>query len=169
LKPSITLAAFVAAGAFAAVAATSPAQAATAANAVQARPRACAFTTDRLVVEFAHSYPGQHQLDQPLSITTKGKKTCVLRGRAKLQLLDRKGKVLPYRFTPGAKGRTTQVAPGKQAVFDLTFATGDGHHTRPARIRVTLPNGGGTRVIRWDSATPAAKTIKVDGFRPWAD
>ncbi len=130
---------------------------------------ACSFAANRLVVEFAHPYDEGGRLDQPLSVTAQGTKTCVLTGRAKIRLLDENGKTLAYRFVSGAAGVTTEVGPEQQAVFDLTFATGDGHQVRPAKVRVTLPNGGGTRVIAWNSLTPATKTITVDGFRPWLD
>jgi hypothetical protein len=134
-----------------------------------AQPHACSFTADRLTVAFAHPYETGDGLDQPLSVTADGDQTCVLTGRAKIRLLDENGKTLPYRFRKGADGVTTEVGPGEQAVFDLTFATGSGDHARPSKIRITLPDGGGSRVIDWSSSTPAAKTITVDGFRPWLD
>lgn len=134
-----------------------------------AQQHACSFTADGLTVAFAHPYETDDGLDQPLSVTAEGDETCVLTGHAKIQLLDENGKALSYRFRKGADGVTTEVGPDKQAVFDLTFATGSGDHARPSKIRITLPNGGGSRVIDWSSSTPASKTITVDGFRPWLD
>lgn len=151
------------------VAMATAAQAETAAAAATARPHACSFTANRLTVAFAHPYEMGDRLDQPLSITSSGKKTCVLAGYAKIRLLDNRGEVLPYRFRGGAAGVTTEVGPEQQAVFDLTFVTGSGDLMRPSKIQITLPNSGGTRVIDWSSLTPASKTITVDGFRPWLD
>ncbi len=132
-------------------------------------PSACSFATHRLVVDFAHSYQEGDLLDQPLSVTAQGSKTCTLNGRATVRLLDGKGRTIAYRVVGGAPGVTTEVGPDQQAVFDLTFGTGGGHHKAPASIRITLPNGGGTRSIAWNSLTPTSKTITVDGFRPWLD
>ena len=134
-----------------------------------AQPHACSFAADRLTVAFAHPYATAGGLAQPLSVTAGGDRSCVLTGRARIRLLDQHGKTLPYRFRKGADGIATEVGPDRQAVFDLNFATGSGDHVRPAKIRVTLPNGGGSRVIDWSSSTPATKTITVDGFRPWLD
>jgi hypothetical protein len=154
--------------AFAAVAAmATSAQAGTATAATQSP--ACSFTANRLTVEFAHPYETGNRLDQPLSVTSGSTETCVLTGSAKIRLLDKNGKALPYRFRSGEAGVTTEVGPEQQAVFDLTFVTGSGGQTAPAKIQVTLPNGGGTRVIDWSSLAPATKTITVDGFRPWLD
>ena len=157
----MTLAVTGIAGALATCAMAAPAQA-------QA-PHSCSFGTDRLAVEFAHPYDTDGGLDQPLSVTANGSTTCTLNGRAKVRLLDASGAVLPYRIAAGADGVTTEVGPDQQAVFDLYFATGGGHHATPAKIRVTLPDGGGSRVIDWASLTPASRTITVDGFRPWLD
>jgi hypothetical protein len=134
-----------------------------------AQQDACSFTANRLVVEFAHPYDVGNRLDQPLSITANGDTTCSLTGRATVRLLDGKGKTLSYRYVSGAEGLATEVGPGEQAVFDLTFGTGGADHVSPAKIRVTLPNGGGTRTIDWTSLTPTSKAITVDGFRPWLD
>jgi hypothetical protein len=165
----MTLAITGVAGLAAVAALATSAQAATVTAASAAQPHACSFTANRLTVAFAHPYETGDQVDQPLSATAEGDKTCVLRGSAKIRLLDKRGKALPYRFRDGAAGLTTEVGPGKQAVFDLNFLTGGGHHVRPSKIRITLPNGGGTRVIDWSSSTPASKTITVGGFRPWLD
>jgi hypothetical protein len=169
VKPSITLAITGVAGLAAVAAMATSAQASTDTAASAARPHACSFTANRLTVAFAHPYQTGDRLDQPLSVTAAGKKTCVLTGSAKIRLLDEKGKTLSYRFRSGVAGITTEVGPGKQAVFDLTFVTGSGHQVPPSKIRITLPNGGGSRVIAWSSLTPASKTITVDGFRPWLD
>jgi uncharacterized protein DUF4232 len=157
------------AGIAAVAAMATSAQAGTLTTASAARQHACSFTANRLTVAFAHPYEEGNGLDQPLSITSGDDKTCVLTGRAKLRLLDEKGKPLSYRFRAGAAGVTTEVGPEQQAVFDLHFATGDGDHVSPSKIQVTLPNGGGTSVIDWSSLAPATKTITVDGFRPWLD
>jgi hypothetical protein len=67
---------------------------------------------------------------------------------------------------PAAVGLRGRWSPGRT---ELTFVTGSGDHVRPSKIRITLPNGGGSRVIAWSSLTLASKTITVDGFRPWLD
>jgi hypothetical protein len=157
------------AGLAAVAAMATSAQAGTLTAASAAQPHACSLTANRLTVAFAHPYQTGNRLDQPLSVTSGDDKTCVLTGRAKIRLLDGKGKPLSYRFRSGAAGVTTEVGPEQQAVFDLTFVTGSGNHVRPSKIEVTLPNGGGTTVIDWGSLTPASKTITVDGFRPWLD
>jgi hypothetical protein len=155
--------------AFAAVAAMATSAQAGTATATTAQPHACSFAANRLTVAFAHPYEAGDRLDQPLSVTSGSAKTCVLTGSAKIRLLDKNGKALPYRFRSGAAGVTTEVGPEQQAVFDLTFVTGSGGQAGPSKIQVTLPNGGGTRVIDWSSLAPASKTITVDGFRPWLD
>lgn len=157
------------AGLAAVAAMATSAQAGTATAVAAAQPHSCSFTANRLTVAFAHPYETGDRLDQPLSVTSSGKKTCVLAGYAKIRLLDKKGKTLPYQFSSGAAGVTTEVGPEQQAVFDLNFVTGSGDLVRPSKIQITLPNGGGTRVIDWISLTPASKTITVDGFRPWLD
>jgi Protein of unknown function (DUF4232) len=163
---TIAVAGFAGFAGFVGIAAmAAPAQAA----AVGAQSHACSFTADRLTVAFAHPYEIDGGLDQPLSVTAGGDGSCVLTGRAKISLLDENGKALPYRFRKGADGITTEVGPDQQAVFDLTFATGSGDHASPSKIRITLPNGGGSRVIDWSSSTPTSKTITVGGFRPWLD
>ena len=157
------------AGLAAVAAMATSAQAGTSTADSAARQHACSFTANRLTVAFAHPYEDGNRLDQPMSITSNDDKTCVLTGRAKIRLLDAKGKPLSYRFPSGAAGVTTEVGPEQQAVFDLTFVIGSGDQVRPSKIEITLPNGGGTSVIDWSSLTPATKTITVDGFRPWLD
>lgn len=157
------------AGLAAVAALATSAQAGTLAAAPAARPHACSFTANRLTVAFAHPYETGNRLDQPMSVTSNSEKTCVLTGRAKIRLLGKNGKALPYRFPSGTAGITTEVGPEQQAVFHLTFAIGGADQVAPAKIQVTLPNGGGTRAIDWTSLTPASKTITVDGFRPWLD
>jgi Protein of unknown function (DUF4232) len=169
VKASMTLVITGAAGLAAVAAMATSAQAGTVTAAPAASSHACSFTADRLTVAFAHPYQTGNRLDQPLSVTADGETTCTLTGQAKIRLLDKKGKALPYRFRSGDAGVPTEVGPDAQAVFDLNFVTGSGDAVAPAKIRVTLPNGGGSRVIDWTSLTPATKTITVDGFRPWLD
>ena len=166
MKLSTTLAITGAAGAIATAGLASPAQAATASA---PKPKAC--SVKRLDVALAHPYVIGHKLDQPVSFTAKGKKTCVLRGSATVRLLDKKGKVIGYyRYVAGKKGRTTLVGPGRQAVFHLTFGQGGKAPAHPAKLRVTLPNHGGSKAIAWGKTPiPTSKNIVVDGITPWED
>ena len=161
MKPSATFAVAGIAGIITAGTLATSAQAST--------PRACSFSANRLVVEFAHSYVDGGRLDQPMSVTTKGSTTCALTGRAKIRLLDANGGTIAHRYVAGADGVATQVGPEQQAVFDLTFRTAGGDAAAPSKIRVTLPDGGGSRTIAWNSLTPTSKAITVTGFRPWLD
>ena len=87
--------------AFAAVAAMATSAQAGTATAAAAKPHACSFAANRLTVAFAHPYETGDRLDQPMSITSGSTKTCVLTGSAKIRLLDKNGKALPYRFRSG--------------------------------------------------------------------
>ncbi|MEV5749347.1 DUF4232 domain-containing protein [Actinoallomurus sp. NPDC052308] len=162
MKLSTTLAMTGVAGAIAVAGLAAPAQAATPA----AKAPACSVAKNRLVLQFAHGYPEGKKVDQPLSISTKGKKTCLLSGRPVVRLLNKKHKVIGvYR---GAKGQAL-VGPGREAVFDLTFTTGGTHPVHPAYVRVTVsPKAGTFAPVKWNSNTPSSK-IKVGAIKPWLD
>jgi hypothetical protein len=164
VKPSTTLAVAGVAGAIAATGLASPAQASVSAP---TKPAACSVAKNRLVLAFAHGYVVGKKVDQPLSISTKGKKTCLLRGRPIFKLLDKKHKVIGfYLGTPGK----ALVGPKHQAVFHLTYTTGGEHTVRPAYVRVrVLPHGGTFQPTRWNAKNPSSK-IKIGPSSPgWTD
>jgi hypothetical protein len=168
VKLSTTLAATGVVGAIAAVGLASPAQAAS----KPAKPHDCLAKRNHLVVSLGKSWPaGNTLVDQAVVIRSKDKgKTCVLSGRAKVKLLDKKGHVIRYGYIAGARSRTAQVGAGHEAVFHLFFGTSKTPHVRPAKIRVTLPKGAGTYTVSWGKApVPTSKTIKVDGIKPYLD
>ncbi|MEV0399457.1 hypothetical protein [Actinoallomurus sp. NPDC050550] len=162
MKLSTTLAATGVAGAIAAFGLASPAQAAVS---PPTKP-ACSVAKNRLVLAFAHPYVVGKKVDQPLSISTKGKKTCLLSGRPLVQLLDKKHRVIS--FWLGTQGKAL-IGPKHQAVFHLTYTTGGKHTVRPAYVRVSIQRHGGTfKPVRWTAKNPSSK-IKVGALKPWMD
>jgi hypothetical protein len=163
VKLSTTLAATGVAGAIAAFGLASPAQAAVSPT---AKPAACSVAKNKLVLAFAHDYVVRNKVDQPLSISTKGKKNCLLSGRPLVQLLDKKHRVIS--FWLGTPGKVL-VGPKHQAVFHLTYTTGGKHTVRPAYVRVSIMRHGGTfKPVRWTAKNPSSK-IKVGPLKPWLD
>ncbi|MCO5997167.1 DUF4232 domain-containing protein [Actinoallomurus rhizosphaericola] len=163
MKLSTTLAMTGVAGAIAVAGLASPAQAAT----TTAKAPACSVAKNKLVLQFAHGYVVGKKVDQPLSISTKSKKTCLLSGRPVVRLLNKKHKVIGV--YEGAKGQAL-VGAGREAVFHLTFTTGGKHPFHPAYVRVTVsPKAGTFKTIRWTSNTPSSKKIKVGALKPWLD
>ncbi|GAA4633562.1 hypothetical protein GCM10023196_071580 [Actinoallomurus vinaceus] len=171
MKLNTTLAVAGIAGAIAAAGLASPAQA-TASK--PAKPHDCLAKRDHLAVSLGKSWPaGNTRVDQAVVIgskaTAKGK-ICLLTGRAKVKLLDKRGHVIRYGYITGARGRAAQVGAGHEAVFHLFFGTSKTPHVRPAKIRVTLPKGAGTYTVSWGKApVPTSKIIKVDGIKPYLD
>ncbi|MCO5988362.1 DUF4232 domain-containing protein [Actinoallomurus spadix] len=165
MKLSTTLAMTGVAGAIAVAGLASPAQAAT----TTAKAPACSVAKNKLVLQFAHDYVTGKKVDQPLSISTKGKKTCLLSGRPVVRLLDKKHKVIGV--YKGAKGQAL-VGPADQAVFHLTFTKGGKHPVHPAWVQVTVsPKGAAFKPIRWSSTyrSISKKSIKVGALKPWLD
>ncbi|MCO6007829.1 hypothetical protein NE236_22885 [Actinoallomurus purpureus] len=163
MKLSTTLAVAGVAGAIAAAGLASAAQAAVSPT---TKPGACSVVKDRLVLAFAHGYVVGKKVDQPLSISTKGKKTCLLSGRPEVEVLDKHFKVIGD-FV-GAPGKAL-VGPKNEAVFHLTYTTRGKHTVRPAYVLVKIPHHGGKFApVRWHAENPSSR-LKVGGFKPFLD
>lgn len=139
------------------------------ANAAKA-PHACSFTGDKLSVRFGHDFKTKNKWTVPLVVRGTKKAACTLSGRATIKLLDRKGHVIAYHVTPGAKGHAARVDRRHDAVIWLHFTTGKSSLAKPVKIRVTLPRHGGSKTVAWKNARPASHHfIKVDGPRQYLD